>query len=114
MYFKTSDYPVFKGVDKTERNKIVSDAIRAHNKWINIRFILVAAGLFIFLFSFSSLRSILALPEWMSLLAFPVSGVLFYAYLLWEINVAVFEAVSLHTSVADDQVPPTPASGLID
>lgn len=108
MYFRTSDYPIFKGVDKTERNKIVSDAIRAHNKWINARFMLVVAGLFIFLFSFSSLKSIFALPEWTSLLAFPVSGALFYAYLLWEINVAVFEAVSLHTSLANDQAPPTP------
>ncbi|MGS2722078.1 hypothetical protein [Paraglaciecola aestuariivivens] len=114
MYFKTGDYPIFQGVNRKERNKVVAEAVKANNKWVNVRFILAICVLFIFAISVAKLENTFELPGWTPWVIFPVFGILFYTYLLWEINGAVFDAVKEYTDKPNNQMQPTPNSGAAD
>ena len=86
MYFRTRQYPCLSGLPKKKQKRIVMEAIEANCPLATWRFTFFAI-------------SVVALPaisdrvfgstesfDWIGLWVALVSGVLFYIYLLWEIN----------------------------
>lgn len=98
MYYKTGDYPELEGLNKKQKNEFVSEAVKLHNKWISLRFYFVIALTFACSFLVEKLEVALSLPDWSAWIIFPIFGLCFYIYLLWEINGAVFQAVTQHAN----------------
>ncbi len=104
MYFKTGNYPELDGLNKKQKNEFVSDAVKLHNKWVSLRFYFVIALLFICSFYVAEIEVALSLPDWTPWVVFPIFGLCFYIYLLWEINGAVLKAVTLHSNQPNKQI----------
>jgi drug/metabolite transporter (DMT)-like permease len=96
MYFKTGDFPVLQGLNRKEKNERVANAVKRYNKWISMRFYLVIATVFACAYFTPELEQHYFLPTWSEWAIFSLLALLFYAYLLWEINSAVFKAVCLY------------------
>lgn len=100
MYFSARQFPAIKGLSKKEQAKLVKIALRQNDKWIGWRFAIVILILVACAFLIS--RTEFALRFWNCdwfAIGFGIGfGFLFYLYLLWEINGAVYEAVSKYTS----------------
>ncbi len=98
MYFNINQYPAMRGKSKEEQRKIVATALRKHDRWINKRLLLASCSLLGLVgagVQLSQKYSAFPRVDW---LIFVVAGVLFYAYILWEINGPVRRAVEKHAS----------------
>ncbi|MBA6291526.1 hypothetical protein H4J58_00145 [Colwellia sp. MB3u-70] len=104
MYYKTGDYPELEGLNKKQKNEFVSEAVKLHNKWISLRFYFVIALTFACSFLVAEFEVALSLPDWSAWVIFPIFGLCFYIYLLWEINGAVFQAVYQHTNQPNKKI----------
>jgi hypothetical protein len=99
MYWRSGQYEVLRGRAPKDRDRIVRDALTKHGRATSRRFLL-----FVALWFGGTIASILrtrrfALSDWKLWLLPVVGGVLFYAYLLWEINGPIRRAVE--KAVAD-------------
>ena len=93
MYLKSSQYPALSGKSKAEQRKVVAAAIRAHNKYVTIRFFAV----FVLLMASVPVVSHFWQPACLCThwtFVWPIAcGLIFSGYLLWEINGPVLRAV---------------------
>jgi protein-S-isoprenylcysteine O-methyltransferase Ste14 len=97
MYFKTSEYPSLKGMTKKDQNNIIAASLRKHSKWVGRRFYIILLMIFIGTVLLSLNDTRLGLPSWFLPIYVLSLGLMFYLYLLWEINGAIFESVSEYT-----------------
>lgn len=94
MYWKSGDYPELIPLPKAERNRIVAAAIKKSGSAISLRFIAAAlACLSLPLVA----RTIEGLPTWAGVVAAVLGGLIFYCYLLLEINGPIRRAVKVFT-----------------
>lgn len=102
MYFKTTEYPLLKGMTKKDQNKVIAAALRQHSRWVGRRFYIILLMIFIGTVLLSLYDTRLGLPAWFLPIYVLGIGLMFYLYLLWEINGAIFEAVSKYTQTQAD------------
>jgi hypothetical protein len=92
MYFSTNQYPELRGKTGQEKSKILKGAIDAYARSTILRF-WIAVGILLASFwipaDFSSQEPSL----WHEWIMAAITGLLFYAYLLFEINGPVYTAV---------------------
>ncbi|HVV50595.1 MAG TPA: hypothetical protein VHO06_13095 [Polyangia bacterium] len=93
MYWRSGQYEVLRGRAPKDRERIVRDALARHGRATGRRF-LVVVGLWFGGTITAILRTRrLVLADWKLWLIPIAGGVLFYAYLLWEINGPIRRAV---------------------
>jgi hypothetical protein len=97
MYFRSGQYPMFKGLPRGEQRRIVHTAITKHDKHAGARVIAVALTLVAIACAISPFA-----PSAFVLVGAVAVGAIFYAYLLWEINGLVLRAVTKFTSENPD------------
>ena len=97
MYFKTTEYPLLKGMTKKEQNQVVAAALRQHGKWVGRRFYSVLIMVFIGSLLLGIYDTRLELPSWFLPIYAVAIATVFSLYLLWEINGAILDAVSKYT-----------------
>jgi hypothetical protein len=93
VYWRSGQYEVLRGRAPKDRDRIVRDALTKYGRNTSRRFLFVVA-----LWFGATITSILrarrfALTDWKLWLIPVVGGLLFYAYLLWEINGPIRRAV---------------------
>jgi hypothetical protein len=93
MYWRSGQYEVLRGRAPRDRDRIVRDALTKYGRATSRRFLLVVACWF-----GATIAGILrtrrfAFSDWKLWLTPVVGGVVFYAYLLWEINGPIRRAV---------------------
>ena len=103
MYWRSGQYEVLRGRAPRDRDRIVRDALTKYGRPTGRRFLFVVASWF-----GATITSILrarrfALSDWRLWLIPVVGGLLFYAYLLWEINGPIRRAVEM--VVAKERAP---------
>ena len=98
VYFNITQYPAMKGKAKADQRFIVITALRHHDRWINKRFFAVICGLLGILGLSTHLTQRYLTAVWMDWVLVLACGVVFYAYILWEINGPVFRAVERYLS----------------
>src|SRR5689334_5883379 len=96
MYFRPSQFPMMKGSSKSEQLRVLIEAINKYGKpCIRRWWIAVAAWFCCAALSYFGFLQIL--NEYDALLAYIgstlVYGIIFYVYLLWEVNGTIFKAV---------------------
>jgi hypothetical protein len=93
MYLNSRQYPELAKFSRKEKIKSLGEAIANEGKWIRRRFLLVViCGIAFFYFLEKILFSIES-DTWGSLIVPLIFGLLFYSYLLWEINGPIHSAV---------------------
>lgn len=98
MYFGASQYPVLAHLSSTDRRRTVAAALRSQNPWVARRLVIafflgaVIAG------ALSWFAPAWHLPDWSASAVALFDGLLFYAYMLWEVNGPIFLAVEKHVS----------------
>jgi hypothetical protein len=107
MYWATGQYPSLRGLTKKDRNLLVAAALRKHDKWVGRRFWCILGAFLITAIGLGTFEEALGLPDCFGLAKSVSFGLLFYCYLLWELNGAVYAAVSKFTaeSVAANSLP---------
>lgn len=98
MHFRASHLPPLASLSYVERLRIIAAAVKAHNRWLPFR---IAAGFALMLVTVVGVGFLNGVPDdagtWVALL----DGVLFYAYLLWELNGPLERAVASYVSNRD-------------
>ncbi len=95
MYFKLGHYPCLKGMAKKEQARLCTAALRKYDRWARLRFWLVVFMLLVSAALVGSLAPGEGLPAGLVAAEAGVAGgILFYGYLLWEINGPIYEAVT--------------------
>ena len=98
MYFNINQYPAMRGKSKAEQRKIVAAALRAHDRWLNKRLLLASCSLLGLVGGGVQLTQSYFAAGWIEWAIFLIAGLLFYAYVLWEINGPVLRAVGRYAS----------------
>lgn len=98
MYTATGQYPSLRGLTKKEQKLLVAAALRKHDKWPGRRFWCVVGAYWMTAIGLGGFDETLLLPDWFGLAALIFGGLLFYCYLLWEINGPIYAAVSKITA----------------
>lgn len=93
MYFSISQYPMLQSVSRARQREIVSAASAAYDKWSNKRFWFVVLSLLLASWSTKWLVPPQYLVGFRWLLIPAICALLFYAYLLWDINGPTLRAV---------------------
>jgi len=96
LYFKTGQYPDLKDLSKPEQQRIVVDAIDQYARTTRWRFWIAILVVVASPFVPDSLPGDNGQTSWASLLFLGIGVVLFYVYLLWEINGPLFKAVQAY------------------
>ena len=98
MHFRASHIPQLASVSYVERLRIMSAAVKAHDRWLPIR---IATAFVLMLVAVVGVGLLNRVPDdagiWVALFA----GALFYGYLLWELNGPLQRAVSSYFSRHD-------------
>ena len=92
MYWRSGQYEVLRGRDAKTRNRIVGEALARYGRTSNRRFLLVGAGSVGVVLTAGS-RAGQNLMGWHLWSVLGAVGVVFYLYLLWEINGPIRAAV---------------------
>jgi len=98
MYFNINQYPAMRDKSKGEQRNIVGTALRKHDRWLNKRLLFASCCLLGLVGGGVQLTQRYFAPAWVDWLIFVLAGLLFYAYILWEINGPVRRAVEKHVS----------------
>lgn len=98
MYFKPSQYPSLKGMTKPEQIQVIGSALQQYNKWVGRRLILAFLILIVAFLPFPVFDTVRGELSWSTLVGYVLGGVVFWIYILWEINFPVYAAVSKHLS----------------
>ena len=96
MYFRTSQFPALKRRSRAEQRRIIVAALQAHARGISWRFWAALILIAVLAVGLGYLSLALRLPPWTTLAEAVVVGVLFYCYLIWEINGPVHRAVQAY------------------
>ena len=96
MYFRTSQYPALKRRPRAEQRDIVACALRHHSRGVAWRFWAALVLIVVLALGLAWVGVILRLPPWITLAEAVVVGLLFYVYLIWEINGPVHRAVQAY------------------
>jgi hypothetical protein len=102
MYFSTANYPALRGKDKRTIATVVSAALRRHDRWANWRFWGVLGLLLMLSIGPAAFDESLQLPDRFVPAAALSAGLMFWAYLLWEINGPIYRAVQKYLAGAGD------------
>lgn len=105
MYFRAAQYPQLASLRSSERRLVVAAAIREHNTWVGRRLVLAFVAMLITTVGVGFLPASMLVPEWAGTAVAVVDGVLFYLYLLWELNGPILRAVEQHVSSKSVQRP---------
>ena len=98
MYLATGQYPSLRELTKKDRNLLVSAALEKHDKWVGRRFSCIVGAFLMTAIGLAAFDETLRLPDWFGFVALVSFGLLFYCYLLWEINGPIYAAVSKFTA----------------
>lgn len=98
MYFNVTQYPALRGKPKTARRDIITAALRRHERWINRRIMLVVCSLLGLAGGGVQLAHRYSVAEWIDWAILLAAVVLFYGYILREINGPVLRAVEKYIS----------------
>ncbi|HXT95386.1 MAG TPA: hypothetical protein VN853_03750 [Polyangia bacterium] len=94
MYWRSGQYKVLRGYDAKTRNRVLAEALARYGRATNRRFFLaVASWLGVIIAVVTSARAGRTPAGWRLWVIPGVVGVLFYLYLLWEINGPIRAAV---------------------
>lgn len=94
MYWTSGQYQSLQGRDRQDRQRTVREALAKYGRSTSRRLTLVLVGLVATAVAIASNRWSLATLALWKVIALAVGGaVLFYAYLLWEINGPIRAAV---------------------
>ena len=96
MYFRTSQYPALKHRPRAEQRNIVAAALRGHSRGVAWRFWAALLLILVLALGLAWFSVMLRLPPWVTFAEAVAVGVLFYAYLVWEINGPVHRAVQAY------------------
>lgn len=96
MYFAATAYPVFHGHSKKAVRAVVTEALRHYDPWAKWRFYAVLLAVLVVLPLPAYFKDTWQLPEWTIWPVALYSGLVFYVYLLWEINGPMYRAVQKH------------------
>ena len=100
MFFKSGQYPALLGKSKPEQRKLVAAAIRAQDKYANVRFVVIIIVLLSSVPFVSSLVARIGINGAWGILWPVACGLLFYGYMLWELNGPVLKAVERYLASA--------------
>ena len=93
MYFNIGQYPVMRGKSKVQQRLIVLAALRQHDRWINRRFFAVICGLLGIVGVSVHIAPRYLSAQWVDWAILAAGALVFYGYILWEINGPVLRAV---------------------
>ena len=94
MYWRSGQYQVLRGRDAKTRNRIVGEALARYGRATNRRFFLACASwIGVIIAVATSSRAAHKPTEWRIWIVPAAVGVVFYLYLLWEINGPIRAAV---------------------
>lgn len=93
MYTKFTQFPEMQGLSSPEQKYLLKVALNSHGKVVKFRFYIVLAILLFCGGAMGVLDSIINFSQSLSFLIPITLGVIFYIYLLWEINGAIHAAV---------------------
>ncbi|HEY4373616.1 MAG TPA: hypothetical protein VGN52_16920 [Burkholderiales bacterium] len=96
MYFRTSQFPLLKHRPRTEQQRIVSEAMKRHARAVGWRFWAALPVIVALALGLAYLGARYRLPQWTTALEAVLVGLIFYGYLLWEINGPVHRAVQAY------------------
>lgn len=81
---------------KPEQIQVIGSALRQYNKWVSRRFIFALSILCVVFLPYAVLDSENSGLSWKAIFVYVLGGLVFWIYLLWEINFAVHAAVLKH------------------
>ena len=81
------------GRSSSEQKQLLKISLKSHGKTVQFRFYIALTMVLIFGGMMGLMDGILNFPQWVSLFTPIILGVIFYLYLLWEINGAIHVAV---------------------
>jgi peptidoglycan/LPS O-acetylase OafA/YrhL len=102
MYFSSTNYPAMRGKDKRAVTALVTAALRQHDRWAKWRFWGVLALLLTLSIGLAAFDEALQLPDWFAVAVALSGGLVFWVYLLWEINGPMHRAVQKYLAGSGD------------
>lgn len=93
MYFGARQYPELRHMTRPQRLRFVASSIRNHGRSIGWRLLLAFVIVVTSSGSVAFLPESLNVPDWGGTAIAVAGGLLFYAYMLWELNGPLLVAV---------------------
>lgn len=98
MYFNVDRYPALRGKPKSDQRAIILAALRRHDRWINKRILLVICSVLGLSGAGVQLARRYLAAAWIDWAILLAAGLLFYGYILWEINGPVLRAIKKYVA----------------
>jgi len=102
MYFSATQYPALRGQTKPAIRALITEALRRHDRWARWRFYGFMAALLVLVVAHAIYETRWNPAEWSGLAMALVAGLLFYLYMLWEINGPIHAAVMKYLATNGD------------
>lgn len=93
MYIKPAQYPEMQGLSSSEQKHLLKISLNSHGKAIQFRFYVVLVTVLLVGGVMGAIDGVLNFSQQVSFCIPIALGVIFYIYLLWEINGAIHAAV---------------------
>jgi len=93
MYTKPAQYPEMQGRSSSEKMQLLKISLKSHGKAMQFRFYIALTMVLFFGGIMGLMDGKLNFPPWLTFFSPIILGLIFYLYLLWEINGAIHVAV---------------------
>lgn len=98
MYFNVNQYPALRGKSQSARRDIITTALRRYDRWITKRILLVVCSLIGLAGGGVQVAQRYSASAWIDWAILFAAALLFYGYILREINGPVLRAVENYIS----------------
>ncbi len=93
MYTKPTQYPEMQGRTSSEQMQLLKISLKSHGKTMQFRFYIALTMVLFSCGIVGLMDGKFNFPSWLTFFAPIILGLIFYIYLIWEINGAVHVAV---------------------